>query len=302
MNGQAYDTYSIGIATLLDKYSTLFTARRDGFSFMGWRADGNLFDVNDMNNLASRTTPVTLTAEWGHLVNFIVPDLAKWPDGSNGSRSYDLTAVMDWQELPEMTLTGHTFTGWFDNNLKPVSLADIKNGLVDTVYAYFGIPGGEPVEPGDENINIRVTNYADGVISYVAPENGWKTGTNSFTVSVKNAGQVAAVALVRNEVATELTCTKVNDTTYTFTAEGLVNDDEIVLVLLGDADLNGVVNVTDASRIAQYFAGVYEFSVRECAQQLAADADRNDVVNVTDASRIAQYFAGVYEFRWNVAE
>ena len=81
-----------------------------------------------------------------------------------------------------------------------------------------------------------------------------------------------------------------------------MNDDEIVLVLLGDADLNGVVNVTDASRIAQYFAGVYEFFVRECVQQLAADADRNGVVNVTDASRIAQYFAGVYEFRWNVAE
>lgn len=303
VNGQGYDTYSIGIATLLDKYSTLFTARRDGFSFMGWRADGNLFDVSDMNNLETRSTPITLTAEWGHLVNFVVPDLATWPDGSNGSRSYDLTAVMDWQELPEMTLTGHTFTGWFDNNLKPVSLADIKNGLVDTVYAYFGIPGGEPVDPGDdENINIRVTNYADGTISYVAPENGWKTGTNSFTVSVKEAGQVAAVALVRDEVATELTCIKVNDTTYTFTADGLVNDDEIVLVLLGDADLNGVVNVTDASRIAQYFAGVYEFSVRECVQQFAADADRNDVVNVTDASRIAQYFAGVYEFRWNVAE
>ena len=302
VNGQGYDTYSIGIATLLDKYSTLFTARRDGFSFMGWRADGNLFDVNDMNNLASRTTPVTLTAEWGHLVNFIVPDLAKWPDGSNGSRSYDLTAVMDWQELPEMTLTGHTFTGWFDNNLKPVSLADIKNGLVDTVYAYFGIPGGEPVEPGDENINIRVTNYADGVISYVAPENGWKTGTNSFTVSVKNAGQVAAVALVRNEVATELTCVKVNDTTYTFTADGLVNDDEIVLVLLGDADLDGVVTVTDSAKAMQVSVGVFTFNVRECVQNLAADVDRDGVVTVTDSAKIMQQSVGVYTPIWNVVD
>ena len=70
---------------------------------------------------------------------------------------------------------------------------------------------------------------------------------------------------------------------------------EIVLVTLGDADLNGVVNVTDASRIAQSFAGVYQLSEYG---ELAADIDRNGVVNVTDASRVAQFFAGVYTPVW----
>ena len=70
----------------------------------------------------------------------------------------------------------------------------------------------------------------------------------------------------------------------------------------GDADLDGHIRVTDASRIAQYMVDVYEFTGRECAQKLAADADRDGVIRVTDASRVAQYMVGLYDLTWNLSE
>ena len=71
-----------------------------------------------------------------------------------------------------------------------------------------------------------------------------------------------------------------------------MNDDEIVLVLLGDVDFNGVVTIGDASSIAQSFIGLYDFAQRECVQQMAGDVSRTDGLTIGDASSIAQSFIG----------
>lgn len=149
-----------------------------------------------------------------------------------------------------------------------------------------------------ENINIRVTDYTQGDATWTEPTDGWVAGTNQFFVACDDA---CAVALVRNEVATELTCTAVEGG-YLFTADGLVDGDEIIIVKRGDADLDGTLDMLDATRIAQYFVGAYEFMGRACAQLLAGNADCDNALDMLDATRIAQHFVGLYDLTWNLSE
>ena len=81
-----------------------------------------------------------------------------------------------------------------------------------------------------------------------------------------------------------------------------MNDDEIVLVLLGDVNLDGRTSVGDTTLLAQSFVGLYTFDKRECAQNLAADISKDGRVSVGDTTLLAQSFVDLYEFRWNVAE
>ena len=106
---------------------------------------------------------------------------------------------------------------------------------------------------------------------------------------------------MRDEVASELSCVAVEGG-YLFTADGLVDGDEIVIVKRGDADLDGTVRAIDATRVAQSLIDMYEFTGRECVQMLAADADRDGTLRAIDATRIAQSLIGLYDLTWNLSE
>ena len=149
---------------------------------------------------------------------------------------------------------------------------------------------------GDSTISVTVTNYSN-TATYTEPTDGWVSGENVFAVSAPTAH---CVAVVRNETATELTCSALGDDTYQFTAD-LQDGDEIIIVALGDADLDGRVRAIDATRVANSLIGMYEFTGRECAQMLAADADRNGSIQAIDATRITQSMIGQYTLIWNGA-
>lgn len=149
-----------------------------------------------------------------------------------------------------------------------------------------------------DNINIIVTDYTTGDATWTEPVDGWVAGTNQFFVA---CDEPCAVALVRDEVASELSCVAVEGG-YLFTADGLVDGDEIVIVKRGDADLDGTVRAIDATRVAQSLIDMYEFTGRECVQMLAADADRDGTLRAIDATRIAQSLIGLYDLTWNLSE
>ena len=59
---------------------------------------------------------------------------------------------------------------------------------------------------------------------------------------------------------------------------------------LGDADLNSVVNIKDATLIQKHSAGLSEITDKA---YICADVDKNDAVNVKDATAIQKYIAGM---------
>lgn len=64
------------------------------------------------------------------------------------------------------------------------------------------------------------------------------------------------------------------------------------ITIVGDTNLDGTVDVTDATRIQMYAAGLSDFT----AEQLAvADVNGDGVVDVTDATRIQMYAAGLID-------
>ena len=161
---------------------------------------------------------------------------------------------------------------------------------VDTDGTVTDVTPEEPEPEEPENIQVTITNLSMGDV--IEPESGWVDGLNTFMVD--SSAVLRVFYRDAGGELTELRSVDAGGNRREFSVEAH-DGGEIVLVTLGDADLNGVVNVTDASRIAQSFAGVYQLSEYG---ELAADIDRNGVVNVTDASRVAQFFAGVYTPVW----
>lgn len=66
--------------------------------------------------------------------------------------------------------------------------------------------------------------------------------------------------------------------------------DDPFTFLLGDADLNGKINIKDATLIQKHSASLVTLTDRE---KMAADTNHNDVVNVVDATSIQKFVAGI---------
>lgn len=150
----------------------------------------------------------------------------------------------------------------------------------------------EEPDPVVENINVTITNFSRGTVT--EPEDGWYEGENSFQLASELA---LRVFLAEDDGSfTELSCVNLGGDIYEFTAY-LEDGDEIVVLTVGDADLDGRVRAIDATRIAQAMIGVYELDEY---QELAADADQDGRVRAIDATRVAQYMIGLYDLVWNL--
>jgi hypothetical protein len=107
---------------------------------------------------------------------------------------------------------------------------------------------------GSENSGVTVT----------APENGWREGENTFTVSagkttvvlVSNDGGQTYTKLVATETATE--------NTYSLTVDGVTAETVITLAVVGDVNGDGIVSeddvlvVREASLGKGSMSGIYE--------------------------------------------
>ena len=141
-------------------------------------------------------------------------------------------------------------------------------------------------------IHVKVTNYATNAI-YNKPDTGWVTGENTLSVTSSTA---CRVVLYREGQYTEIKSHQIDENTYGFTAS-LQDNDELIIVLVGDTDLNGYVSIADMTRINQYLAGLYDFNF---LNYLTGDSDLNSYVSIADMTRINQYLAGLYTFQWNL--
>lgn len=178
----------------------------------------------------------------------------------------------------------------FDGETEKVYEVNTGNGTSEDVT-----PDKEPEAP--VGINVNVVNWAEGTASIKEPAGGWVTGDNQFIVTSENVVKV----LHRNAAGEleELECTAGEfENEYVFYVDELEDGDEIILVLCGDADLDGTVDFVDATTVNQYMLHLVTFD--EDVQMYAADADCDGTVDFVDATAINQYMLRLATFHWNL--
>ena len=161
---------------------------------------------------------------------------------------------------------------------------------VDTDGTVTDVTPEEPEPEEPENIQVTITNLSMGDV--IEPESGWVDGLNTFMVD--SSAVLRVFYRDADGELTELRSVDAGGNRREFSVEAH-DGGEIVLVTLGDADLNGVVTIGDASSVAQSFIGL--FSMSEYGE-LACDVDRSGLMTIGDASSIAQSFIGLFELVW----
>lgn len=248
-NEAGYDTYTIGLSALVKEYGRFFDAELEGKTFIGWLSS-DTSDLTKFENILNRTEPMTLVASWDVGVIFQMSSGAVWSDGSSGNRTYPAREVGEWEELPTVYLDGYTFVEWQDGSGRPVTpagLSAFESSVV--IHPLFKAEVGP-----DRGINITVENYTEptGAV-WAEPTGGWVAGANTFTAS---CGSACAVTRVRDGEFTVQSCEQREGDTYAFTTE-LTDGDKIVIVLVGDVNLDGKLTLADLAHLSQYHGGKY---------------------------------------------
>lgn len=175
--------------------------------------------------------------------------------------TYDTSKLsLDTVSMPKTSPTlntntpGTVFCNFTDTNLVSYSTMD------DFVVATFDVLG-----TGTTTVNLQVINLGIG---------------NPVT------GDIQFAYLVDDGVVKNISGQS-GFSGYTYSTQTLINaaDD----VLAGDVDLNGTVNIQDATLLQRYFA---EYTTLTSAQLRSADANKDGKVNIRDVTQIQRINAG----------
>ena len=169
-----------------------------------------------------------------------------------------------------------------------------------------------PVSVGSsQQLSVTVSNLTNGAASYAAPAAGWSTEEASVpaiqTMSLMAAepiqrnlftiacDQPCALGVIRDgRLVEEVIAVSADGSTYGYDP-AVKNGDELAIVLVGDANCDGLVDASDGALIEQYVTGEAELTVYG---ELAADIDHDGDIDADDALCIA-YLGNGYELTWN---
>lgn len=181
-----------------------------------------------------------------------------------------------------------------------VSVQGSDNSTVKRSYKYecvneFSAPGALTVSAA-----VSGSETAGSTVTVTAAASG---GTAPYTYQYKINGQIVQAYSSKNTY----NLTLVADTTYsivvsakdsagveasktvTITVPGVVTPPEPDKGMRGDADLNGEINIKDATLIQKYIANSADLTGQALKN---ADADLNGEVNVRDATTVQKFAAG----------
>ncbi len=168
--------------------------------------------------------------------------------------TYDSSKLtLDSVVMPKVNAPALSYgTGYVNGNFTDSDLVDFTS-MSDFVVATFDVKG-----TGTATVNLNVVNL--GVAKY--------------------SGSTANVAyLVSNGAVKDIT-SQSGFSGYTYDTNTLINEGG---VLVGDVDLNGVVNINDATLLQRYLA---EFTTLSTNQLRAADVNKDGKINVKDVTAI----------------
>ncbi len=163
-----------------------------------------------------------------------------------------------------------------------IMLGTTNEPLLNAEWHYIIIP-----------YELTYTNHTDGIATVVGVDNGGEyAGETSFTVDCA----MTCLALCSKDGGTtyeRLTATAAASG-YNFTLD-VDCEVQIVIVLVGDATLDGKVNTTDVTQMKRYIAGRETFNIQ---QILAGDVNEDGEINTTDTTQLKRYLANKRTFEW----
>lgn len=173
------------------------------------------------------------------------------------------------------------------NFVRALLSLSIATSLGVTSYA-FDIPESE--------VDIQAVDYTNGLVKLQFLDKIVE-GVNDFDV-ISNIP--CAVFLEHSDGSHEsLGCAVVDADSgrYRFRAN-LKNGDKIGVVLTGDVNCDGFIDIMDYARLYQFINGTYELST---AGFYSADLDFNSTVDIMDYARLYQFLNGTYTPSWDVS-
>lgn len=161
---------------------------------------------------------------------------------------------------------------------------------VDTDGTVTDVTPEEPEPEEPENIQVTITNLSMGDV--IEPESGWVDGLNTFMVD--SSAVLRVFYRDAGGELTELRSVDAGGNRREFSVEAH-DGGEIVLVTLGDTNLDGRVSVGDTTLLAQSFVGLYDLPDYA---DLSTDINRDGRTSVGDVTLLAQSFVGLFTLSW----
>lgn len=165
---------------------------------------------------------------------------------------------------------------------------------------YFDVP---------ENTYVKICNanasYNPNIIEFVRSSNGNLGGTfTASNVGITDTSKMTFIEYSNSAPTSKAGCLgsvtfKTKSTAPSFTVTLVKNDRNNSLVpstvnvnriLMGDVNLDGVVNDVDMTYLNKYLASSIKFNT---AQSRAADLDGDGVIDGSDATRLMMYLEGL---------
>lgn len=145
------------------------------------------------------------------------------------------------------------------------------------------------------NIAISISNVGAGNSGAVitAPIDGWKTGTNTFTVSCDKAC-IVVVSYDGGLTYMRLTATEVEDG-YSFTADNLTENAMLAVLVLGDVNGDGKITTADAAKANAAILGKASL---DTLSLMAADVNNSGTLTTADTAKIQAVVLGKTTFSW----
>ena len=151
--------------------------------------------------------------------------------------------------------------------------------------------------------HIIVTDYTKGAAATTINADALYRGENTFTATCAydNDGEIIDAGCVIAIDNGDGTYTKLDVTTvngvHSFTVNVMDADVRLVIVLKGDANLNGVVDTRDMTRIQNDYLEVPGKELT-ALQKLAADANGDGTADGKDMTRIQKSYLGMIVMPW----
>lgn len=295
IDNEHYDNNSVIIVTKditleydnvssLDPVTMPKNVTHEDWAFLGWYDMNNeLYEAETYNEIAD----TTFTAKWdrGYPEDITI-------DSDDITLIVGETHQIEVTFIPDGTEDTLTYTGYDDTKISVV------NGLITGLSE-----GTTTITVGTENtdiektINVTIINgkFASSTYSVVDKEKEDQTTDriiigaepetliSDFKSNLDNPSEYIKIYDGDNElsdddiVKTGLTIRlEVNGTIY----------DEAIIIIRGDINEDGLVNVIDKSIISEH---VLRLNNIEGYKTYAADVDNNDSINITDKSKLSEY-------------
>lgn len=161
----------------------------------------------------------------------------------------------------------------------------------DTVWTQIGMAPEGPGEGGsdtDKPIKPPVDGGgSDSGMVVTPPDDGWKEGNNTFSV----ASDVPCIAMLSNDggvTYTRLTATKISGG-YSFTAENMTADSQIVVRVAGDVNGDGIFSNSDITKLRAAYAGKITM---DAIQNICSDVNGDGNFTNADITKLQAAYAG----------